>query len=396
MLSEPLDSSLAGNYIPLSEPEFGGNEWKYVKECLDSGWVSSAGPFVNKFESRLASYVGSKYAVALVNGTAALHIALKIVGLEPGEEVLVSNLTFVAPVNAVLYCQCHPVLIDAHPETWQIDVDKIDRFLKEKCKMQGEQCINKDTGRRVRAILPVHILGLACDMDRIMELAQIYHLKVVEDAAEAMGVRYRGRHVGTFGDAGVFSFNGNKIITTGGGGMVVTDDSRGAEYGRYLANQAKNDQMEYVHNEVGYNYRLTNIQAALGVAQLELLDKFIQKKRTIAEAYEKAFSDLPVVTRMPSPPNCEPTYWLYTILLGQETSLQERKAFISILNEKGVGARPFWHTIHDLPPYRHCQASNIEHSRRLYERGVSLPCSVGLREDDLHRCIQVVQQSVRG
>lgn len=380
--------------VPLSIPEIRGNEWKYLKECLDTGWVSSVGSFVDRFEREIAAYVGAKYAVATINGTAALHTALQVIGLRPDDEVLVSDLTFVSPVNAVRYLQAHPVFIDSHPVTWQIDPDKVARFLAEESEARDNGCYNRRTGRRIRAILPVHILGLSCEIDRIVDLARRYRLLVVEDAAEAMGVRFQGHHVGTFGDVGVLSFNGNKIITAGGGGMLVTDNPNYAKYARYLTTQAKDDPLEQIHNEVGYNYRLTNIEAALGVAQLEQIEEFITKKRAIARVYEQAFSDLNSIVPMPTSPNSEPTYWLYSILLGEKTTLEERKAFIKKLNENGIGARPLWHTIHNLPPYSNCQAFQIEHSIRLYERGVSLPCSVGLGADVLQRCITVFRQSV--
>lgn len=395
-MSSPMPRSeiKAKEIIPLSIPEIRGNEWKYIKECLDTGWVSSVGPFVERFEREIAAYVGAEYAVALMNGTAALHVALKVIGLQADEEVIVSNLTFVAPVNAVRYCQAHPVLMDADPQTWQMDVDKVARFLTEECHMEGAACYNKRTGRRVRAILPVHILGLACEIDRIVKLAREHGLRVVEDAAESVGVRFRGRHVGTFGDVGVLSFNGNKILTTGGGGMLVSSNSRYGEYARYLTTQAKDDALEYVHNEVGYNYRLTNIQAALGVAQLEKIEDFISRKRAIAQTYREALCNLPAVRLMPSPPHTEPTYWLYTVLLSEATGLSERKAVIQQLRDMGVEARPLWHTIHNLPPYRGSQAYQIEHSVRLYERGVSLPSSVGLAAEEQQKCIEVLKEVV--
>lgn len=378
--------------IPLSEPEFHGNEWEYVKECLDTGWVSSAGPFVDRFERELAAYVGAKYAIAVVNGTAALHIALKIIGLQPEEEVIVSNLTFVAPVNAILYCQAYPILMDAHPETWQMHPGKVEDFLEKECEVRGEKCFNKKTGRRVKAILPVHILGLACDMERIMEISRRYRLAVVEDAAEALGVRYQGRAAGTFGDVGVFSFNGNKVVTAGGGGMVVTNSLKYADYARYLTTQAKDDPLEYVHREVGYNYRLTNIQAALGVAQLEKIEQFVARKKTIARTYHEALRDISTIKLMPTPPHTEPTYWLYTILLGEPSTLNKRKAILRDLHDRGIGARPLWHTIHDLPPYRSLQAYRIETSIRLYESALSLPSSVGLTDQDQRKCIEVLKQ----
>lgn len=396
-VSMPFDWPVAsepGRFIPLSVPQIQGNEWKYLKECLDTGWVSSAGPFVDRFERAVEAYVGVKHAVAVVNGTSALHVALKVIGLQPAEEVLVPNLTFVAPVNAIRYCQAYPVLIDADPKTWQIDVDKVARFLDRECEMRGTECHNKLTGRRVRAILPVHLLGLSCEMDSIVALAQKYGLRVVEDAAEALGVSFRKRHVGTFGNVGVFSFNGNKIVTAGGGGMLVTDDGAYADYARYLTTQAKDDDLEYIHNEVGYNYRLSNIQAAVGVAQLEQIEGFIVKKRSIAHTYENALSDLDGITCMPTPPHTNPTYWLYTILLPTRMTLAERKAVIRCLHEKGIGARPFWHTIHDLPAHRTSQAFEIEHSVLLYMRGISLPSSVGLAAGDLKKCITAVKQII--
>lgn len=391
--SEP-GASVSDGSIPLSAPEISGNEWRYVKECLDTGWVSSVGPFVERFERELAAYVGVKYAVAMVNGTAALHTALQVIGLRPGEEVIVSNLTFIASVNAIHYAGAHPVLMDAHPETWQIDPDKVERFLATECERRNDGCYNRKTGRRVRAILPVHILGLACEIERILDLARRFRLQVVEDAAEALGVRYRKQHVGTFGGVGVFSFNGNKIITAGGGGMLVTNNPTYAERARYLSTQARDNAIEYIHNEVGYNYRLSSIQAAVAVAQLERLEEFIEKKRAIAHRYEENFIGLKGITPMPSPPYTEPTYWLYTILLDEVITLAKRQEIVRELNQSGIGARSFWHPIHDLPPYRDCQAFEIEASVSLYERGVSLPCSVGLTAGDQQRCIDAIKQKI--
>lgn len=378
--------------VPLSAPEFRGNEWAYLKQCLETGWVSSAGPFVDQFERKVAAYTGTSYAVAVMNGTAALHTALQVAGVKPGDEVLVSNLTFVAPANAIRYCQAHPILVDAHPWSWQIDVDKVAGFLEQECEVRGSACYNTRTGRCVRAILPVHVLGLACEIDRIVDVARRYHLKVVEDAAEAMGVRYRGRHVGTFGDVGCLSFNGNKIMTAGGGGMLLTASREYATSARYLTTQAKDDALESIHNAVGYNYRMTSVQAALGLAQLEQLDGFIARKRAIARAYDTALRGLDGLTVMPTPPHTEATYWLYTILLDPSTTLMERQTMISALRTAGIEARPFWHPIHGLPPYRDCQTVAIEHSMRLYERGVSLPSSVGLAESELEWCVAMVKE----
>jgi perosamine synthetase len=391
MNTVPTDTS---SKIPLSVPEIGGNEWKYIKECLDTGWVSSVGPFVNRFEKEFASFVGADEAVAVSNGTVALHVALRMIGVEPDDEVLVPDLTFVAPINAVTYCQAHPVFIDVDPVDWQIDVLKVSRFLESECIRRGDECINKTSGRRVRAILPVHLLGLACRMDAITELANQHHLSVVEDAAEAVGVRYKGRYAGTFGDVGAFSFNGNKIITAGSGGMVVTNNRARAEYARYITTQAKDDPIEYIHEEVGYNYRLSNLHAAMGVAQLERVHEFLERKRKIARIYEAAFENLEGITCMPCPDNVEAAFWLYAVLLPPGTTLERRKKVIAALNDHGIGARSFWHTIHDLTPYRNSQNFQIEHSVDLYTRGICLPSSVGLTESDQARCIDTFKKVI--
>src|SRR6476619_7426048 len=277
---EPGAVAEAGT-IPLSVPELGGNEWLYVKECLDTNWVSSAGPFVDRFERMVAAVSGDRFAVATASGTAALHLALLVAGIESDDEVIVSSLTFVAPVNAIRYVGAWPVFIDAEPNHWQMDPQKVADFLTNQCIWANGQLRNKSTGRRVKAILPVHILGHPCDMDPIVQIARKFELVVIEDATEALGARYKSRPVGKPGDVACFSFNGNKIITTGGGGMIVTDNERWAEKAKYLSTQAKDDPIEYIHDEIGYNYRLTNIQAALGVAQIELLDKHIAAKRNI-------------------------------------------------------------------------------------------------------------------
>ncbi len=377
----------------MSVPSFEGNEWKYLKECLDSGWVSSASPWVDRFEREIARTVGAPHAVATVNGTTALHVALLLAGVEPGDEVLVPDMTFIAPVNAIRYCQAFPVLVDVDSRTWQIDPEKIERFLTQECRLKGGECFNQKTGRRVRAILPVHLLGLACDMDRILGLARRFGLKVVEDAAEGLGVHYAGRHIGTWGDVGVLSFNGNKIITSGGGGMILTQDPSLAQRARYLSTQARDDAAEYIHREVGYNYRLTGLQAALGLAQLERLEEFIARKRSIARAYEERLRAVEGITLMPSSPRTEATCWLYTILLPEETAVEERRSFIRALRRQGFEARGLWHPIHGLDPYRDCQAVEIEASDRLYRRAVSLPSSVSLGIEQVKRCAEAVAQA---
>ncbi len=251
-----------GDVVPLSVPEIRGNEWKYVKECLDTGWVSSVGSYVDRFERAMAGYIGCRRAVATVNGTAALHVALRVAGVEPDDEVLVSDLTFIAPVNAVRYLGAWPVLIDAEPDYWQMDPRQVADFLRRQCGVKQGRWHNKATGRRVRALLPVHILGHPVDMAPLVELAREFDLVVVEDASESLGAKCRQRQVGSLGDIACFSYNGNKLITTGGGGMIVTDNEAWADKAKYLTTQAKDDPLEYVHGEIGYNYRLTNVLAA--------------------------------------------------------------------------------------------------------------------------------------
>jgi perosamine synthetase len=380
--------------LPLSIPHLAGNEWTYVKECLDTGWVSSVGPFVTRFEGAVAAYAGVPHAVAIINGTAALHVALLVAGVRPGDEVLVPALTFVATVNAVRYCGAEPVFMDADPGTWQMDVAKLRRFLATACDVRDGACVNRATGRRVRAVMPVHLLGLACEIDTIVEIARAHALQVVEDATEGMGVRYRGRHVGTFGDVGAFSFNGNKIVTTGGGGMLVTADAAQARYARYLTTQAKDDELEYFHNEIGYNYRLTNVLSALGLAQIEQLDAFVETRRAIAARYHAAFSGRSGVVPMPLPPHVDATYWLYTMLLKPGTSLDSRRAVIRALHAQGIEARPLWYPVPLLPPYRNAESFEVEHAIDLHARAVSLPSSAGMSMADVDRCIAAVNAAV--
>ncbi len=374
-------------------PQIRGNEWQYIKECLDTGWVSSVGGFVDRFERMVAEYLGARYAVATINGTAALHVAVLVAGVKPDDEVLVSDLTFVAPANAVRYAGAWPVFVDADRTTWEMDSDKVASFLDTQCRWQGGRLHNKATGRPVTAILPVHILGHPVDLGPILEKARQYGLVVIEDASEALGSRYHGDRVGHLADIACLSFNGNKIITTGGGGMIVTDREEWAERARYLTTQAKDDPVEYVHHAIGYNYRLTNVSAAMGVAQMEQLDSFLAAKRRIAAWYREHLGNVPGVTHPPEAAWARSTFWMYTILIDRARYGCGSRELLGRLEDLGIESRPLWHPLHRLPPYRDCQAGRIEVADELYETALSIPCSVGISEASLERVRRAVAAS---
>ena len=387
---EPGAAAAPGS-IPLSVPAIGGNEWKYVKECLDTGWVSSVGAFVDRFESELAAYVGTKHAVATVNGTAALHVALLAAGIKPDDEVLVSTLTFIAPANAIRYAGAWPIFIDAEPEFWQLDPRKVATFLEEECHTVNGELRNKKSGRCVRAILPVHVLGHPVDMDPIVELAQKYNLVVIEDATESLGATYKGRMTGRLGNIACFSFNGNKVITTGGGGMIVTDNEAWARKAKYLTTQAKDDPVEYVHGEIGYNYRLTNIQAAIGCAQLEQLNDYLAAKRRIADAYTESFRGLPGITPMPQATWAQSIYWLYTILVDESAGGGSR-SLMHALADRGIQARPLWQPLHQSPAHAGSQSYQCSVADKLNREALSLPSSHSLRPEELTRVVNAVKE----
>ncbi len=376
--------------IPLCTPALGGNAWRYLQECLDSGWVSSAGPFVTRFEHELAALTGRCHAVATASGTAALHLALLVAGVGPDEEVLAPALTFIAPINAVRYVGAWPVLIDAEPRHWQIDPDKLAEFLRRECVWRGGALRNRSSGRRVRALLPVHLLGHPADMDPIRELASQHGLALVEDAAEGLGARYRGTPVGGFGDLACLSFNGNKLITAGGGGALLADNGDQARRAHYLSTQAKDDPIEYQHGAVGYNYRLTNLQAALGVAQLEQLEAHIAAKRRIARRYSEALGQRPGITPMAEAPWAFSTCWMYTVLIDPARYGMDSRALLGALERDGIAARPLWRPVYTNQPYQGCQTYRCEVAPQLSRDALSLPCSVGLTEAEQDRVIAAV------
>ncbi|MDO8505860.1 MAG: LegC family aminotransferase [bacterium] len=378
--------------IPLSEPKMAGNEWAYIKECLDTNWVSSAGKFVDRFEKMIAEYVGMKYAVACVNGTAALHMALVVAGVKANDEVLVPALTFAAPAFATRYIGAWPTFIDVDKTTCQLDPEKVRGFLSEMCEVKNGITINRITKRLVRAIIPVHLLGHPVDMDPILELAKEYGLAVIEDAAESLGAKYKGDAVGKRGDIACFSFNGNKIITTGGGGMIVTDNKEWAERARYLTTQAKDDPIEYIHNTVGYNYRLTNIQAAMGVAQMEKIDEYVLAKRCIATRYAEGLGNVAGIKLPTEASWAYSTFWLYTIMVDPAIYGMGSRDLMKKLSAASIDSRPLWHPLHTLVPFVGCAAYQIQAAEWIYEHGLSLPSSVGLRPEDQQKVIYVLRK----
>jgi perosamine synthetase len=381
----------ARGLIPLSVPHLAGREWEYVKECLDTGWVSSVGAYVDRFEKTVADYVGAKHAVAMVNGTSALHIALLVAGVEPDDEVLLSALTFIAPANAIRYVGAWPVFIDAEPEYWQIAPAKILEFLQNECAWRHGELRNRTTGRRVKAIIPVHILGHPVDLGPIVEIAGKFQLAVIEDATESIGAKYRGQPIGRSADIACFSFNGNKMITTGGGGMLVTNNAAWAQRARYLSTQAKDDPLEYVHHHIGYNYRLTNLLAALGCAQMEQLDDFVAAKRRIAHRYTEAFSGAPGIRVMQEAEWAFSAFWMFTIRIDATLYGLDSRALLHRLTAANIQARPLWQPLHRSPAHLASPSGRIETADTLHRECLSLPCSVGLTAEDQERVIQAVR-----
>jgi perosamine synthetase len=377
--------------IPLSVPCLQGNEWKYVKECLDTEWVSSAGQYVDRFETDFCQLTGAGYAVACVNGTSALQVALRLVGVHPGEEVIVPTLTFIATVNTAKYLGAEPVFMDCD-EYYNIDVHKTTEFIERETEFRNGNTYSRYTGRRIAAIVPVHVFGNAVRMQDLVSLCRSRNISIVEDAAESLGTSYaalglEGRHTGTIGDIGCFSFNGNKIITTGGGGMIVTDSVEYAEKARYLTTQAKDDEVRYVHNEIGYNFRLTNLQAALGVAQLELLPRFLDIKLKNYLKYKKEICNIDGLELAESPPYGHNNHWMYALQIDRNVYGKDRESLMAHLKGNGIQTRPVWHLNHLQHPYINCQSYHIEKAHRMLEITLNIPCSANLKESDIEYVI---------
>ena len=381
-VTEAIRSVVGSGPKALHEPTFAGNEWDYLKECLDSTFVSSVGKFVDRFEHDLARYTSAKYVVATVNGTAALHIALKLAGVMQDDEVLVPALTFVATANAVAYCNATPHFVDSEESTLGIDVAKLRSYLLEHTKIIDGQCVNTLTGGIIRAVVPMHTFGHPVDMDELMDLASKFKLVVVEDAAESLGSIYRGKHTGTLGKLGVLSFNGNKTITTGGGGAILTNDPELARRAKHLTTTAKLPHAwEYRHDEVGFNYRMPNINAALGCAQLEQLPQLLESKRKLFSRYQVAFNKVDGVQLVSEPNGCSSNYWLQTIILNADNS-RYRDAILETTNKAGLMTRPTWVLMNELTQFSAMPSMDLSGALSLSKRVINIPSSVYLGKGD--------------
>lgn len=382
-----------GRFIPLSVPNLGGNEAKYVSHAVETEWVSTVGSYVSDFEQSLAGYVQAEGAVACQSGTAGLHVALLTCGVKADNMVIVPTLTFIATVNPVRYIGAEPAFMDCD-DSLCMDPEKLEQFCAEECEFRSETLYHKETGRRVAAVMVVHIFGNMADMERILEIAGQYHLTVIEDATEALGTRYtqgrlKGKFAGTLGDMGVYSFNGNKIITTGGGGMIVSATPERLAHAKHLTTQAKSDELYYTHDEVGYNYRLTNLQAAMGLAQMEQLEQFIAVKEKNYQIYKDGLKGLPLeLLRFRD--GTRSNRWFYGLYCKEEYP-QTRDTLISRLLEMGVQTRPIWGLIHHQLPYQGSIAYRIEKALDFWQHVVNIPCSSNLSEEDANYVLECLR-----
>jgi aminotransferase in exopolysaccharide biosynthesis len=364
--------------IPLSVPNLNGNEWKYVKLCLDDGWISSVGNFVDQFENILSDYVGSKYAVACMNGTVGLHVSLVISDVKENDCVIVPNITFIATLNAIKYVGAIPILFDVDPDTWQLDLELIENYLSNNTYFRDNKCINKFNNKVIKAIMPVHVLGNMCDIDKLLSISKKYNLIILEDSTEALGSRYKNKYAGSIGDIGVFSFNGNKIISTGGGGMIVTDNEDYAKKAKHITTQAKSSSIEYTHDEIGYNYRLVNVLAAIGVAQMEQFDIILESKAKIDFFYRKELKGVGDIQFQKVNSNVSPNNWLFTLKTNKMREL------LDYLNSNGVISRPFWVPMNQLPMFKNDQyIFENDNSSKIYDTSISIPCSSGITQSEL-------------
>jgi perosamine synthetase len=376
-------------FIALSLPNMAGNEWKYVKDCLDTGWISSVGAYVTQFEQMVADFAGAKYGIAAVNGTAALHISLLLSGVKQNDYVILPNLTFVASANSIKYLGAEPLLIDADPNLWQMDLDLLEEFLENETDEKDGHLFYIKDGRRIGAIMPVHILGNMCDMDRFLSIVKKYPLPIVEDSTEALGTTYKGVSAGKFSPLACFSFNGNKIISTGGGGVIVTDDEALAKHAKHLTTTAKASADEYYHDEVGYNYRLVNVLAAIGVGQMELLPSFIKRKKECVAFYKKELTGVADIRFQQELPEVNTNGWLFTIQTDKQQQLLDH------LNKNKILSRRFWMPMNKLPMYKDCvYVQQKDNSDYIYNTCLSIPSSTNITDEDLEIVVREIKEAI--
>ena len=360
--------------VPLHAPLFIGNEKKYLNECIDTTFVSSVGKFVDRFEEEIAAYTGAQKAVVCVSGTNALHMAMMLVGVEREDEVLTQALTFIATCNAISYIGAHPVFIDVDMETLGLSPNAVKAWLEKNAELKNGICYNQRTGRRVKACVPMHTFGHPVKIDELVQICNEWHIELVEDAAESIGSLYKGKHTGTFGKVGAISFNGNKTITTGGGGMLLFQDEELGKFAKHLTTQAKvPHRWAFVHDHIGYNYRMPNINAALGCAQLENLERYVENKRETAQIYADFFKNVPDITFFTEPENCRSNYWLNVVMLKDKAAQQE---FLEYTNDHGVMTRPVWELMNRLEMFKHCENDGLKNTEWLADRIVNIPSSV--------------------
>lgn len=383
-------------FIPLSVPNLKGNELQYVTDAIETEWVSTGGSYINDFEKEMAKYLQINYAVACQSGTAALHLSLIALGVGIDDEVIVPTLTFIAAVNPVRYVGATPVFMDCD-DTLCMDVEKLECFCATECTLENGVLINSTSKKAIKAVIMVHVFGNMPDMEQLMSVAKKYNLKVIEDATEALGThyitgKYKGQFAGTIGHAGALSFNGNKIITTGGGGMVISQDDEILQKIKHLSTQAKSDELHYRHDEIGYNYRMTNVQAAIGLAQLEQLEAFIKTKADNYAKYQETLKNQ-AFTILDFAKNIRSNHWFYSLVI-QDKGIN-RNELIDALQKKGIQTRPIWGLIHEQPPYRDCQAFAIETAKWYYERVVNIPCSTNLTKEDVDIVVGVLNEMTK-
>jgi len=364
-------------FVPLSVPQFIGNEKKYLEECIDTTFVSSVGKFVDRFEEMVAEYTGAKKAIVCVSGTNALHMAMLLVGVERDDEVLTQALTFIATCNAISYIGAHPVFIDVDKDTMGLSPKAVKAWLEDNAEIKNEICYNKTTGRRIKCCVPMHTFGHPVHLDELVEVCKKWHIELVEDAAESIGSFYKGKHTGTFGKVGAISFNGNKTITTGGGGMLLFMDEELGQFAKHLTTQAKvPHRWEFVHDHIGYNYRMPNINAALGCAQMEHLEEFVLNKRETAAKYAEFFKNMQDVEFFTEPTDCRANYWLNAVILKDK---QAQLDFLQQTNDNGVMTRPIWELMNRLPMFEHCQNDGLKNTIWFADRVVNIPSSVRIQ-----------------